>query len=500
MSEDTSEAHFTPDAIEPDPKNVEQSDVGEKQEPDVYGELEPAEHVAILVRSSDDIIKGIGLYDKPAVAQPEGEETAAKSAKFQKLSSKWLEFSLGFFETAPLLEGMADFLHMSKAKEETLAFLKKVAVRTIDNSSGQSDAEDIYLINKRDIGVYNQRLAELVRFQRQTKVYTESFILSLIAQYEVMVADTLRFALADQPKIYISSEVKINAVDVINAMDIEGIKRKIIEEKLEVLLRDSHINLVQDFFKRLSLDLPDKILLKDFGEICERRNLITHADGVVNARYRMNLKKLGFSESDIPTVGTSLHADVGYIVSSNARTTLLGFWIIHSVWRKLFPQETKTADASLNEAVHDFLVAGYTKMARRLCEFALEEFPDIKEEIRAYLVVNLCLSYLLEDDMEEAERRKGIDDSLQKRDWGILNAPLALALCCIKEDYDQLSSKIDDAVHHGLTVQEFSTWALFSKVRSLPLYKEKMMEHFRVTVTQDASLIPEEHSNSSSNK
>ena len=435
--------------------------------------------------TSDGIITRIADLDY-------GEDASVDSTgrrremDFKLLSQKWLEFSLGFFEAAPLFGAMAGSLQYTKAQEEPLQFLEDVAARNVDiETSKEGEKRRVYVINRRNQAVYGMKMKSLNRFQRQTKAYSESFILSLVAQYEAIISDVMRAVLHKHPSTYISKDTTVSAVDVINASDVSSIKERIIEDKLDVLLRQSHDKLVLDFLGRLKIEEPSVSLMRDFKEICERRNLITHAGGIVNSKYIQNIIASGVSGKDLPRIGEALISGPDYIMTANARVSLLGFWVIHCVWLKMYPKDTDSVFNLLNTAIHDFLVHGFTKMARRLCDFALGLNCSFAERTKAYIIVNLTLTYHLEHGISEEERAKGIEQSLALRDWSIRDPKLDLALCCIRNDFDNLASRLDDAVRAGVGIDDFSTWALFTKVRCHKVFREKMKQHFGVDVSDE---------------
>jgi hypothetical protein len=457
----------------------------ENRGPDIFGNLDQSQHFAIYVKTSGGIVNKISLWDFRD-RSPDELKAIYREIEFVPLSKKWLEFSLGFFEAAPLLTGMAGGLHIEKAQRDNLKYIEDVAVRSVDlEGSTDTRVEKAYVLHKRNHGIYRRRMNSLIRFQRQTKAYSDSFILSLVARYEAMVADVVRAALRKQPRIYISSGTTVSAVDVIDAQDIAAIKERIIEDKLDGLLRQSHDQLVLDFLSKLKIEAPPVQLMNDFKEICERRNLITHAGGVVNSRYISNVVAAGGKEKDLQSVGETLESTESYIMTANARTSLLGFWIIYCVWMKLYPDQVDLVFEDLNNAIHEFLVFGFTKMARRLCEFALSHRVVISEVTRAYIIVNLALSFHLEEDLSESERKNGVRDALARRDWTIVNPRLSLALCCIHEEFDIMGRRIDEAVQDGVGMEQFSTWALFSKVRKHEIFRKKMKQHFDVEVSDD---------------
>lgn len=112
------------------------------------------------------------------------------------------------------------------------------------------------------------------------------------------------------------------------------------------------------------------------------------------------------------------------------------------------------------------------------------------EEIdRAYLIVNLALSFLLNDKLEEKERRKGIEEALARRSWSIVDSRFAMALCCINEDYENFGELFDSVVDRDFQIDEFMGYAIFAKARNKPIFREKMLEHYGVEV--DSSGIEE---------
>ena len=278
---------------------------------------------------------------------------------------------------------------------------------------------------------------------------------------------------------------------MITAENLDDLRDTIIEEKIDTLLREGHVSQVEEFLKRVKIDPPDPELLKDFGEICERRNIVTHANGIVNKRYRERLLQLKFKDADIPKIGEEIDISSQYIMRSNGRVSLLGFWLIHSIWRKILPAEKKESNSAIVTWSHEMLSAGFTKFAGRICRLALDSFPDMPDVDRAYLVINLALSYHLNNDLSESERKKGVEDALSLRQWDIVNGKFALAICCLREEFDDLAQKIDGGIADGVNVHNFMEWALFSKIRDRPEFIFKMRDHFDVDLTEPLDIDDE---------
>jgi hypothetical protein len=260
--------------------HIETDETGETgaplvEEDNIFGNLDPDEHLAIYVLTENDITREITPIAPNAIAgdsdaSEEGEEKPDYFNKFQSLSDQWLDFSLGFFETVPTLGNLADYLQAAKAKEEPVAYLERVSVRKIlgKHDDGVSD-ECNYVIHRKNSFHLSKKLDVVKRFQRQVRTYSNSFILSLVAQYEAMFADVLKETLSLHPHIYISSDAKVSAADVIASEDLDAIKVKIVSDKVSELLREKHSIQLEDLFKKMKIGMPPYKLMQDFSEICE---------------------------------------------------------------------------------------------------------------------------------------------------------------------------------------------------------------------------------------
>jgi len=83
-----------------------------------------------------------------------------------------------------------------------------------------------------------------------------------------------------------SSERSISYKDLTEIGSVEAAREQIIEKEVESVLRDSHSQQIDWLEKKLDIPLrKDLRIWPEFIELCERRNLLLHADGLVSSQY-----------------------------------------------------------------------------------------------------------------------------------------------------------------------------------------------------------------------
>ncbi|WP_375262087.1 hypothetical protein [Palleronia sp.] len=410
---------------------------------------------------------------------PDDDDTSS----FETLSATWMEYIIGTIEMVPMLSLVAHEIHTQEVESNAKAYIQdrgnllEEKIERLENDDGEL-LEKIYELPSSALGPLSAKLKSANRSLRIVRIHRSSQILSLISQYEAVFSDALRKAIGETPRAFISKDSVIAATAVILSEDIQSIKRQIVEEKVDKISRNSHANQIEDIEKRLSLKPLSQALMLKFVEVCERRNLLTHAGGVVNARYLDNLKAKGYSCKDLPEIGQAIPISTPYIMHAAETVALVGLFNIHRIWRKLRPAESATSSSHLINASHEFLIAEEYEIAKAIAKFILDDCENVTESERAFAVINLSLSFFLDESIPPDKRREKTEDALSLRDWSILDGKFALAICCLREEYDKLPARIDGAVRDEIGAEQFETWALFKQVRKLDLFRHKMAEHF----------------------
>lgn len=407
---------------------------------------------------------------------------------FKQLADHWIQACLGFFEAFPLIGYVAHMVQISSAEESLVKYVEGNCRDKETSVDDKSKTETVkYSIDSHHAYKIISVIKQLNQFKRAERSLERALLLSVIAEYEAFFAKILRATASIQPEIFFAKDATVSAIDVMKSDSIDSIKDMLIEDSIDSLMRESHSEQIKYIFEKLKLTPPSGELMKEFGEVCERRNVLTHADGRVNKHYVSRMRKLGYDAKDIPALGKELVIDDHYLKRSIARVFQVGYYTLHLIWQHLKKDDAKLSVQSVINHSHDFLDAGYTKMAARLCEFALNSKSPASEGDRAYATINLALSQFFDSSKSKSDRDNLVQKTLATRDWSFVNSQFSLAICCLTEDYEKLPELIDRSVADGLTVDSFLSWALFREAKKQSSFRQKMKHHFDVDMENGES-------------
>jgi len=139
-------------------------------------------------------------------------------------------------------------------------------------------------------------------------------------------------------------------------------------------------------------------------EICERRNLLVHTDGIVSTQYLAVYREHNVDVKDIE-VGRRLSINTKYYERAVSVIFELGIKLTKVVWRKLAPSEIGVAADELNELAYRLIVKRKYIEAITFLRFGLFELKKHGEEAtRKRMVVNLANAEKLGGNKEEQKR------------------------------------------------------------------------------------------------
>ena len=132
------------------------------------------------------------------------------------------------------------------------------------------------------------------RAELATKIFPQSMLVSLVSQYDYLIGQLVQFIYQINPNLLNDSNSQISYKDLFKYTDLDTIKNKIIQDKVETVLRKSHDEQIEDL-QRLSgvKNLKGVSFWKEFVEITQRRNLFVHCKGIVSDQYIQKCKDVG---------------------------------------------------------------------------------------------------------------------------------------------------------------------------------------------------------------
>lgn len=241
---------------------------------------------------------------------------------------------------------------------------------------------------------------------------------ALLAEYEGLVGELIS-AIADfKPEILGPAAHEVSLEDISELSSLSELKRFIVEQKVDaVLFRKPHKEVLKWLEERVGVNLSsNRALISEFVEVCQRRHLISHSGGRANARYVKICEDEGCPSEMILKKDQLANVDRVYLRRATARVFQVGFFTLHLVWQKLV-DGPEYSDRSLLEASHSFLEYDLTKMARRVCEFALSRKANAPTGMsKASFLMNLAQAHKFDPMAEPEARAAGVRNVLEKED------------------------------------------------------------------------------------
>lgn len=304
---------------------------------------------------------------------------------------------------------------------------------------------------------------ELIRSKILSSI-TRSFYIGLFSNFDSFIGELLKGIYSKKPDLFnkIKREIPLN--ELVNYSSIEEIKKDILEEEIDSFRRDSYIlqfSALETTFNIKTLkDFPE---WPEFVECSQRRNLITHNDGKVNQQYLTIINKEKYNHSEKPKIGDALEIDPEYLLKSIFLINKVGFMLAHTLWKKVLPEEVKTANDCMNNSIYYLLNKKRWRMAAEIGCFALNEMmaKNIESMTKMIRVVNTSIA--LKNSKQETEAFKLLDSV----DWSASIREFKLANAVLKDNYTEAANIMGEIGKKGELIDEVSyyRWPLFETFR-----------------------------------
>lgn len=376
--------------------------------------------INVIVKSKEGSRFSITV-DYPTLGGKVEEETLSPLERFnsrlEKISNKWVSNSLSFFEVVPELNNLPLHLADYQVEEKALGLLSELS------SKSETREEDGITVEEFSLPIHEaprvtKSIELATRIAQTTELMRRAALGALLAEYEGLVGELIS-AIADfKPEILGPAAHEVSLEDISELSSLSELKRFIVEQKVDaVLFRKPHKEVLKWLEERVGVNLSsNRALISEFVEVCQRRHLISHSGGRANARYVKICEDEGCPSEMILKKDQLANVDRVYLRRATARVFQVGFFTLHLVWQKLV-DGPEYSDRSLLEASHSFLEYDLTKMARRVCEFALSRKANAPTGMsKASFLMNLAQAHKFDPMAEPEARAAGVRNVLEKED------------------------------------------------------------------------------------
>jgi hypothetical protein len=409
------------------------------------------------------------------IVEPESDDKDDDLEYFQKVA-KDFESSINKFEQTASFIMFHLPLTLSIVDDRTLRqFISKHGERL------ESGDFELYSVDLSHISLLIQRLKASNAVASGVNAIPGLFIIGLVSAYDVFLSNLIRCIFLVRPELLSSSERNISFKDLIEIGSVEAARERIIEKAVESVLRDSHSQQIDWLEKALDIPLrKDLKIWPDFIELCERRNLLSHTDGVVSTQYLAVCKQHGVDIAEA-VLGNRLEITAKYYEKAVYVMLEFGIKLTQVIWRKLSPEEIKKADVELNEISYRLILRRRHDEASTLLRFGLFEMKKHGDEAtRKRMIVNLANAEKLRGNNDEAEK------ILSSEDWSAVTDGFLVCVAAVRDDVQTVIRLMKPAVAAGhLKIDNFQDWPVFEKVRSDPAFVEPFEREFNRRIVED---------------
>ena len=301
-----------------------------------------------------------------------------------------------------------------------------------------------------------------------TDLLPKMTLVSLVSVFDAYLSRLIRTLFAVQPEILNGSDKQLTFSQLSEFETLNDAKDHMVDCEIESLLRDNHSKQFDWLEKKLGVKLrKDLPSWGDFIEITERRNLLVHADGVVNKQYLTTCKNNNSKVDESVSIGDRLSVDPDYYENACDCIAEIGVKLNQVMWRKLLPTDCENADSSIISVSYDLLVREHHRLAEVILRFATcPPFKCSSSENALYLKVNLAIALKSQEKNEEC---KQLIDSV---DWSALSDMFKLASYVLTDNYEDASETMKRIGKSSRpTKSEYTNWPLFKWFRKTEQFK-----------------------------
>ena len=179
------------------------------------------------------------------------------------------------------------------------------------------------------------------------RLLRESLFNGMFSAFDVFTGDLLRGIFQKKTTLFKSLNRTVDVSTILECTTLDELKRNLVEDEIESFRRESYADQFARLESLFGLKLRNFPRWRDFVERAQRRNLLTHCDGLVTDQYLAACRSV--SATSDAKVGQRLDVSPSYLKETVELLMEVGLKLGQTLWRKILPGELKDSDKSLNE-------------------------------------------------------------------------------------------------------------------------------------------------------
>lgn len=400
-------------------------------------------------------------------SQPDFQEINAEPVKREKQGTSGLEKGLRelltrfensmiiYMDFMPAIFVMTPFLSRELIVESLRKFLEQHNKKKTTVADGE-----VFELDVSNLGDFLSITEALDPSIDVLKSLTRNIMIGLIAVFDQHLPELIKLIVTKNPKILEGSERQWKSQEIVSFDSFEEFRAHLVDVEIDSLTRESHEQQVEWIQKKLNLEPIRKNYphWADLMEICQRRHLFAHTNGVISQQYLSNGEKYGYDCKDL-NVGDVLGVNQKYYSQSVRRIFEFGVMLTHVVWRKLFPENTQVADEDMNELGFRLLKRGNYRLSTSLLKFALGLRGESNDRVRRMIVVNYASALRLSGDGDGAKK------ILDAQDWSAVDDDFRQCVAAVRGDVGEVVKLMKKLGSGGSESSKYRGWPVFFHIR-----------------------------------
>ena len=343
---------------------------------------------------------------------------------------------------------------------------------------------ELFELNTDHFGGFHDSLKKSTQWQSFLNFLPRMTLTSIVSTYDGYLGNLISALYSTVPELLIASEKKLAISDVLAYNSISELKQQLIRKEVETIIRDSHEDQFDWLERKLGIKLKkDLSVWPEFIEICERRNLLTHTNGIVSQQYLDKCRSVCFKIEPNTKVGDRLFVSRKYLSNAAAVFYEMGIKLGHIVWRKVQKSEPTASEKSFSEICFELIKTKNYTLANRLLEFGTK-MPRLDEVYQRMMTINYANSMKLSGKPEK------IDEILDGLNWKTCSPDYKICVAAVRGKNEEVFRLMKSMGKTGeISKEGYLTWPVFLPLRKEVKFREIYFEVFGSAYETDELII-----------
>ncbi len=308
------------------------------------------------------------------------------------------------------------------------------------------------------------------------QMLAEILFTSAFSKLDAFLHELLRIVYTGRPELLETKQVPFSDV-------LKHTKQEIIDSLVESalgILRKSYVQIFNKLGTQFKTTLKKFANWPVFVECAQRRNVITHCDGIVGSQYIENCQAEGVNLQGV-SPGDRLSVTPEYLLRSIDVVTEAGLKLGQVLWRNFRDESIKQADTHLGQLIFELLKGEEWPLALRMGEFGQDCAKRQYRKPRSEVSLKIIL-------INHAQAAKWSGDQAKAMalingfDWSGSAFQFRLAVACLEEKWDEAAAFMEQigAKSSDMPIFGYCGWPIFREFRETDQFQASFLKVFGV--------------------